>query len=212
MPAASSARPLAGLIWTQQFYHYDVARWLRGDELQPTPPPERRQGRNPIVAALEMPRNHVDARQLGIPLVRRLGFGVPLRRAGLDRRRIRQTATRAAGPRMVHASQRRVARLRMGLRRRESAGARLGRVARLSNRPRPPRPSRRPQIPGARVPQAAAEFHLVGQSQRRAESQRVRRRLSRPGQHLRSSIATPRCRWAPTWPKPTAPAGWPCTA
>lgn len=36
----------AGLVWNQQFFHYDVARWLRGDELQPPPPPERRKGRN----------------------------------------------------------------------------------------------------------------------------------------------------------------------
>ncbi|EGV17100.1 MGH1-like glycoside hydrolase domain-containing protein [Thiocapsa marina] len=35
---------LAGMVWTQQFYHYDVERWLDGDQL---PPPEsRRQGRN----------------------------------------------------------------------------------------------------------------------------------------------------------------------
>jgi Glycosyl hydrolase family 63 C-terminal domain len=39
---------LAGLIWGQQFYHYDIARWLRGDELQPPPPPERREGRNQL--------------------------------------------------------------------------------------------------------------------------------------------------------------------
>ncbi|MCC7084205.1 MAG: glucosidase [Pirellulales bacterium] len=37
---------LAGLVWTQQFYHYDVARWLSGDELQPPPPQDRRHGRN----------------------------------------------------------------------------------------------------------------------------------------------------------------------
>ena len=37
---------LSGLIWTEQFYHYDVARWLVGDELQPPPPPERKHGRN----------------------------------------------------------------------------------------------------------------------------------------------------------------------
>ncbi len=35
---------IAGLIWNQQFYHYDVARWLRGDELQPPPPEQRRLG------------------------------------------------------------------------------------------------------------------------------------------------------------------------
>jgi hypothetical protein len=39
---------LAGLIWSEQFYHFDVARWLRGDELQPPPPPPpgRKQSRN----------------------------------------------------------------------------------------------------------------------------------------------------------------------
>jgi len=39
-------RAFAGLVWTQQFYHYDVARWLDGDPTQPRPPPERRGGRN----------------------------------------------------------------------------------------------------------------------------------------------------------------------
>lgn len=34
----------AGLIWSQQFFHYDVARWLDGDEFPP--PAERKWGRN----------------------------------------------------------------------------------------------------------------------------------------------------------------------
>lgn len=37
---------LAGLIWSKQFYHYDVDRWLDGDETQPNPPPQRHHGRN----------------------------------------------------------------------------------------------------------------------------------------------------------------------
>ena len=37
---------LAGLLWSRQFYHWDVPRWLAGDPGQPAPPPERRQGRN----------------------------------------------------------------------------------------------------------------------------------------------------------------------
>ena len=37
---------LAGLIWSKQFYYYDVPDWLTGDQAQPTPPPERRHGRN----------------------------------------------------------------------------------------------------------------------------------------------------------------------
>jgi hypothetical protein len=36
----------AGLLWSKQFYHYDVHRWLVGDPAQPAPPPERWQGRN----------------------------------------------------------------------------------------------------------------------------------------------------------------------
>ena len=36
----------AGLLWGKQFYHFDVAQWLRGDPTQPPPPPERLAGRN----------------------------------------------------------------------------------------------------------------------------------------------------------------------
>ncbi len=36
----------AGLLWSKQSYHYDVARWLEGDSTQPTPDPARRNGRN----------------------------------------------------------------------------------------------------------------------------------------------------------------------
>jgi hypothetical protein len=37
---------LAGMLWSKQFYNYDVARWLKGDPGQPEPPAERRGGRN----------------------------------------------------------------------------------------------------------------------------------------------------------------------
>ena len=37
---------LAGMLWTKQFYHYDVQQWLDGDPAMPPPPPERRHGRN----------------------------------------------------------------------------------------------------------------------------------------------------------------------
>ncbi|CAA9553194.1 MAG: GH63 [uncultured Thermomicrobiales bacterium] len=37
---------LAGMLWSKQFYHYIVARWLDGDPAQPPPPSERCQGRN----------------------------------------------------------------------------------------------------------------------------------------------------------------------
>jgi hypothetical protein len=37
---------IAGLLWSKQYYAYDVERWLRGDPGQPAPPAERWRGRN----------------------------------------------------------------------------------------------------------------------------------------------------------------------
>jgi hypothetical protein len=36
----------AGLMWSKQYYKYNVRRWLEGDPGAPPPPPERWQGRN----------------------------------------------------------------------------------------------------------------------------------------------------------------------
>jgi hypothetical protein len=36
----------AGLVWSKQFYHYDVHRWLSGDPAQPLPPEHRAHDRN----------------------------------------------------------------------------------------------------------------------------------------------------------------------
>ena len=52
-PGAASAdearvmrQAFAGMLWSKQFYHYNVARWLDGDPAQPPPPPERELNRN----------------------------------------------------------------------------------------------------------------------------------------------------------------------
>jgi hypothetical protein len=37
---------VAGLMWSKQYYHYNVSRWLEGDPSQPTPPEGREHGRN----------------------------------------------------------------------------------------------------------------------------------------------------------------------
>lgn len=36
----------AGLLWSKQYYHYNVYLWLKGDPTQPTPPESRWHGRN----------------------------------------------------------------------------------------------------------------------------------------------------------------------
>jgi hypothetical protein len=45
----------AGMLWSKQFYNYDVARWLDGDPGQAVPPQERHRGRN---ARWRHVRNH----------------------------------------------------------------------------------------------------------------------------------------------------------
>lgn len=37
---------LAGMLWSKQFYYYDVGQWLKGDPAGPLPPAERLEGRN----------------------------------------------------------------------------------------------------------------------------------------------------------------------
>jgi Mannosylglycerate hydrolase MGH1-like glycoside hydrolase domain len=44
--AAVLRQAQAGMLWSKQLYHYDVARWLDGDPAQPAPPAARRGGRN----------------------------------------------------------------------------------------------------------------------------------------------------------------------
>ncbi len=36
----------AGMLWSKQFYYFDVERWMDGDPGQPAPPPGRKKGRN----------------------------------------------------------------------------------------------------------------------------------------------------------------------
>jgi hypothetical protein len=43
---AVQRQSFAGMIWSKQIYNYDVGEWLKGDPAQPSPPSQRRQGRN----------------------------------------------------------------------------------------------------------------------------------------------------------------------
>lgn len=43
---AIQRQAFAGMLWSKQFYHFNVRKWLDGDPTQPAPPPERRSGRD----------------------------------------------------------------------------------------------------------------------------------------------------------------------
>ncbi len=36
----------AGMLWSKQFFYYDIGQWINGDPGQPAPPAQRKQGRN----------------------------------------------------------------------------------------------------------------------------------------------------------------------
>ena len=44
--AAVMRQALGGMLWSKQFYHYDVETWLDGDPAGPVPPADRLTGRN----------------------------------------------------------------------------------------------------------------------------------------------------------------------
>ena len=112
-------------------YPYDVRRWLDGDPGEPPPPdgaPARPQQR---LAAPRLVRRARDARPVGVPVVRGVGPRLPLRAVGAPRSGVREVPARRAAARVVPAPQRRAAGLRVELRRRQPAGARDGRAARV---------------------------------------------------------------------------------
>ena len=43
---AVQRQAFAGMLWTKQFYYYVIEDWLKGDPKHPSPPDERRKGRN----------------------------------------------------------------------------------------------------------------------------------------------------------------------
>ena len=174
----------AGMIWGKQFYCYDVRRWLDGDPTQPPPPPERRNGRNAGWV-------HMDARDIlsmpdpwEYPWFAAWDLALPHGRARPPRPGVRQVPAARAVPRVVPAPERRAPRLRVGVRRRQPAGARVGGAARVGHR-RPPRP----RLPRPAAAEAAGQLHLVGQPDRPRGRQPVRGRLPRPRQHQRRSTA-----------------------
>ena len=145
------------------------------------PGPGRAGGARPAQHRLAAPgagRRHLDARRVGVPVVRRVGHRLPHDPAGARRPGVRQGAAGPDVPRVGDAPQRPAAGLRVGVRRRQPAGARLGRLARLPDRRLP-----RPGVPHPGVHQAAAQLLVVGQPQGRRRVERLRGRLPRDGQH-----------------------------
>ncbi len=136
---------LAGMIWSKQFYHYDVRDWLAGDPAMPPPPAARRHGRNAdwrhvnTADILSMPD------KWEYPWFAAWDSAFHCLPLALVDPEFAKGQLVLADPGVVHPSQRPVAGLRVELRRRQSAGARLGGLAGLQDRRQP---ARRPATSG----------------------------------------------------------------
>ena len=169
------------------------------------------EGPQPRLVAHVGGRRAVDARQVGVPVVRGVGHGVPHDPVRDDRPRLREGAAHPAHARVVHASERADPGVRVGVLRRQSAGARVGGDARLPDRGEVLRPHR-PRVSRARLPEAPHQLHVVGEPQGRRGQQHLRGRLPGPRQHQRVRPHVAACPRAGISSRPTARAGWRCTA
>ena len=125
----------AGMLWNKQYYRYMVERWLEGD-----PAARRRRPSSAGAAATTTGGTSPPATCMSMPdkweypwfAAWDMAFHAIAVRD--DRSRLRQGAAAAAAARVVHAPERPDPGLRVGVRRRQSAGARLGGDARLPDR------------------------------------------------------------------------------
>ena len=127
----------AGLLWSKQFYHYVVDDWLKGDPAMPAAASRAPDGPQSHLGSPLQRRRAFHARQVGISVVCRVGSGVSHDSVGAWSIPISRNSSWTCCLRewYMHPNGQ-IPGLRMGVRRRESAGACLGLLARVSDRPR----------------------------------------------------------------------------
>ena len=176
---------LAGMLWSKQFFYYDVDRWLEERGSDPFKPSRQAAPRN------EHWHHMYNADVISMPdkweypwyAAWDLAFHVlPLT---LVDRGFRQAATRSDVERELPAPERPDPGLRMELRRRESAGASPGPPSSPTAWKRRARARGTSRWLKTQLSEAAAQLHLVGQSQGSFGQERLRGGVPGPGQHRR---------------------------
>ena len=123
---------LGGLLWSKQFYHYVVRDWLHGDPAQPAPPESRKTVATPTGDTSSTPTCspcQTSGSIRGLP--RGTSPSTASRWRWSIRTLPRTSSSAPAG--VVHAPERTDSCVRMGLRRCEPSGLRVGCAARLPN-------------------------------------------------------------------------------
>ena len=172
--AACSGRPTPACSGRSSSTGTTSPAWLDGDPGTAAAAEGAAQRPQRRLAAPLQPRRRLDAGQVGVPVVRRLGPGLPhVSRSRASTRDFAKDAAAAVPARVVHGT--RTARSRR-------TSSNFGdvnppvhawacwRVYKMTGK----RGARDVAVPQARVPQAAAQLHLVGQPEGRARQQRVR--------------------------------------
>ena len=184
MPRNVMRQALAGMLWSKQFYYYDVNRWLEERGSDPFQPPRKHAPRNAHwhhmynADIISMP----DKWEYPWYAAWDLAFHVlPLTLVDPDFGK--QQLDLMLREDYLHP-ERPDSRLRMEFRRRQSAGSCLGDDLHLSSGKGADGQGRH-RLAGALFPEAAAQLHLVAQSQGSLRQKHVRRRIPRPGQHRR---------------------------
>ena len=157
---------LAGMLWTKQYFYYDVNTWLKEHQIGPESAPElRRRVRN--AEWFHMYNDDIismpDKWEYPWYAAWDLAFHT-LALATVDRG-LCQIAIGPDAPQRLFASERANARLRVEFWRRESARARVCHDADLSARQRAQSGQGRHRISQIRVRQAVDQLYLVGQPQ-----------------------------------------------
>ena len=102
---------LAGMLWSKQYYYFDLESWLREHGYKPADSFEKPIDSQHAVVSHAERRRHLHARQMGVSMVRGLGPRLPHHRLGPCRPRFREGPTRNHLARYVSAPQRADSRL-----------------------------------------------------------------------------------------------------
>ena len=201
----------AGLLWSKQFYHYVVRDWLEGRSRRSRlRRPERKLGRNHEWTHLynsdviSMP----DKWEYPWYAAWDLAFHcMPL--ALVDSEFAKEQLMLMLREWYMHPTGN--FRRTSGIRRRQSAGARLGRLARLQDRAEA-HGQGRPARSWSACSTSCCSISPGGSTARTPRGTTCSRAASWGWTTSACSTAASRCRAAATSNRPTAPAGWPCTA
>ena len=153
-------------------------------------------------------RRHLDARHVGVPLVRVVGPRVPHGRAGDGRHRLRQGPARTDAARAATCTRTDSCRRTSGTSATSTRRCTPGRHASCTRLEIEQTRRGRRRLAGERVPQAGGQLHLVGQPQGSRPGATCSRAASSASTTSACSTAARRCPPAATSSKPTARRGW----